>query len=287
LVDSEKKAFYNKTSALAQTTLRLNEYCESTKDSHPIPTYEQYHKAYFDEVDIMYKFDKAFYGSQGEFAYYSAQESLLRHYFSSDKGFSIESQSKSSVFYKAGESEDDESEDDESKGDPVSTKKDDESKGRPVSTKKDDGSKGDPVSTKKNKTKYGIRDFCVKIIDPEVYKDSKKFVGLNAEGRQSDKDYYDQVHTMVECKCPGSSGKQQWLPMLAQLKGYHLSSAENTNSFSICMDGSRIAFFMFIENIHRNYVNKSSTASGFLCLHVTKKGVEIVPQKDTFAPQIV
>lgn len=132
-----------------------------------------------------------------------------------------------------------------------------------------------------------LRDFCVKIFDPKLnYLRNMSGINANVQESMKDQNLFHQVHTIVEIKNPHPKEQEPWLAVLEQLKKYHVSN-ENTNSFSIAIDGTRVAFFMYIHGIHKNYPNKSPMVSGFLCLQATDEGVSILEQKDTFAPQIV
>jgi hypothetical protein len=44
---------------------------------------------------------------------------------------------------------------------------------------------------------------------------------------------------------------------MGQLKTYHRIGSDNINAFSMAIDGTKIAFFIYIDNIHEKYVNKS------------------------------
>jgi hypothetical protein len=166
--------FYRKSSALSATTSKLFDICKDISDQGDITCFGDYRKAYFynayfDDTNIMYSFTKGMHGDEGEFSFYTAYDNLLRHYFN-NKGFSVEFQSKSKEFYKMGKT---------------------------------------PDTGYIDKPKGIIRDFCVKIIDPMVYKDRKTMTGIGIEGVQIKKNYYDLMHSLVEIKKPDVNNKQQ------------------------------------------------------------------------------
>ena len=123
----------------------------------------------------------------------------------------------------------------------------------------------------------GIWDFTVRILDPRTAKLTQKAVGINKVGGDLGTDLFHQLHTLIEAKKPSGS-KLQWNAILAQIQKYHTGRYANTNAFSIAIDGTKIAFFIYIHDIHHNYVNKGNMFNGFLCLYVVNEGVEVVPQ---------
>lgn len=251
LVNWSNKEFLLKQTALRTSTLSLYGYNDFIKDQvGHLTILKKYYNPFFEDLDSMYLLNKE--TVVGEFGFYPGHQALLDFYLSKRKGFIVEPQSKTAVYYTFDE---------------------------PVGADAEDA---EVLTNKKT-----IRDFCVKVRDPKVYKDRVKFVGIDKEEELVAKNYYDQVHTLVESKAPSPAHGEQWIGILKQLKGYHKSGDANTNSFSIGMDGSRLSFFIYIDGIHKNYLNKSSSVSGFLCLYVTQEGVEILPQKDTFRPQVV
>ena len=133
----------------------------------------------------------------------------------------------------------------------------------------------------------GIHDFNVMILDPRTPKLVKPIMGINGKGFNIGEDLYHQLHTLVEVKNPSDNGKEQWLDILKQLQNYHVTSTRNTNAFSIAGDGTRIAFFIYVHDIHSNFANKGKDYNGFLCLAADEHGVKMVEQNDVFGPQIV
>jgi hypothetical protein len=119
------------TKSLALRYAKLFDIAKDISDQEPITRWEHYHNAYFNDANIMSSFDEGINGVQGEYSYYEAYEQLLNHYFH-NREFSVVAQLKSKVFYQAGEQ-----------------------------TLTDDT----------DKPKGIIKDYCVKIRDPKLYKD--------------------------------------------------------------------------------------------------------------------
>lgn len=78
-----------------------------------------------------------------------------------------------------------------------------------------------------------------------------------------------------------------WLSILKQLQDYHIASSANTNCFSTAAVGTRIAFFIYIHDIHSNFPNKGKDYNGFLSLIAMNEGVKLNKQFDSYEPQIV
>lgn len=131
-----------------------------------------------------------------------------------------------------------------------------------------------------------IWDFSIMVLDPRTYQLTRDIMGIDKVGANINEDLFHQVHTLIEGKKPKAGHGEQWNSILKQLQKYHTSSDKNTNSFSIAIDGTKIAFFIYIQDAHSCYINKGHDFNGFLCLRATNEGVTLVEQKDIFAPQI-
>ena len=142
-----------------------------------------------------------------------------------------------------------------------------------------------------NKEAKGIVDGAVITLDPRLPKAVKPCLGLDGDFEKRDKDFFHNVNCFVEAKKEHNitSKNTSWIELLKQLKGYHVYSERNVNAFSIAIRGFEISFFMYILHWHHNmkFFNKGSDWNGFLGLYVVDEGVQILPQFDTYLPQII
>jgi hypothetical protein len=95
LFDSKKSGFLDRSYARRITTEKLNEKNFEYTDQIVVEKGNIYHKAYFDNVAVMACLSWSNLG-EGEFSYYKGYSSLLNHYFSQERGFSVQAQTKDS-----------------------------------------------------------------------------------------------------------------------------------------------------------------------------------------------
>lgn len=170
----------------------------------------------------------------GEFAYYSTLNYFFLNYFTGEKGYMVNMQSK------------------------------------------DNGT---------------IADGKVTIFDPRS-KGLKSSLGLKGDfSKRTQNNYYHNITCILEAKNEYDvKGKNtSIMDILGQLRGYHLNSGKNINAFSIATRGFEISIFMYICDWHTSakFYNKAADCNGFLCLYVNEHGVQLLPQYDTYEPQVI
>lgn len=142
-----------------------------------------------------------------------------------------------------------------------------------------------------NDTK-GIVDGSVTIYDPRSAKAVEPCLGLhgNFEKRYA-KNFYHNLNCFLEAKKEHDvTGKNtSWISIFYQLKEYHNNSTRNINAFSVGIRGFDMCFQIYILDFHHKvgFLNKASACNGFLCLYLDDKGVQILPQYNTYEPQII
>lgn len=145
------------------------------------------------------------------------------------------------------------------------------------------------MQSKKGK---GIVDGAVTILDHRSLKAVKPYLGLHGDFKKiGAKNFFHNVNCFIEAKKEYDiTGKNtSWIDILGQLKGYLVNSKNNVNAFSIAIRGFELSFFMYIHDWHHSskFFNKGLNWNGFLCLYLNDKGVQILPQHDTYEPQII
>jgi hypothetical protein len=138
----------------------------------------------------------------------------------------------------------------------------------------------------------GIPDGSVTIYDPNSWKGVKDGLGLNGDFKKIwDKNFFHNLFCFIEAKSEHdiTTKNTSYINTLKQLKGYHVNSECNINAFSLLFRGFEVSFFMYIHDWHgsNGFFNKASDCNGFICLYVNPVGVQILPQHNTYEPQII
>ena len=143
-----------------------------------------------------------------------------------------------------------------------------------------------------SKQTKGIIDGAVTIIDPRSSEAVKPCLGLKGDFEKRDKkDFFHNINCFIEANKEHNIADKNTslINLLGQLKKYHVYSKSNTNAFFIAIRGFDVAFFMYIFDWHHSgkFFNKGSNWNGFFCLYLNDQGVQILPQYNTYEPQII
>ena len=97
---------------------------------------------------------------------------------------------------------------------------------------------------------------------------------------------FSDHHTCCELKSQNGDSFSQ---MLIQARRYARYDIDTGRMFVIAIKGTYISFFIYQQDWHddHHFKLKSKDTKGLLGLYVNKNGVDIIPQENTYAPQVM
>lgn len=261
--DGQRSGYVRIAEARRLASRFLHKDITALKENINLSLLDSYYKAYFDDIMLTTEYLESEAGSKQEHGAYTYIRLFLEKYFTADEGYVVHAQSP-----------------------------------RQVNT--------------------GFPDFSVQLMDPTCKKIVSPVIGIHGKPYLTswknlphnpdadDLEVHDiltENHTnnetiaIIEVKTLesgiidfNSARGKSISSVLSQLDGYNKAIDFGYKTlYNISIRGEEMSFYIYVRDWHsvNGFPLKVPEANGFLCLYVDNKGVHIVPQYNTFKPQVI